>query len=395
VRFASHISDAPDLEEAVVEAATSIRLQLGAQAPDLLFVFVSPHHASSFDLLPQLIADQLEGKVFGCSAGGAIGGGIELEQRPALSITAARMPGVTSTIQHLDGHRLPPPTNKAAWRGFLGAPPGTEDAYCVALGDPFSTNAGALLAGLDTITGSGATIGGIASGAKAPGDAALFLEEDVVHEGVALLTLRGNLKIDTIVAQGCRPIGQPMFVTACDRNILVNLDGQPSVDALRALYQASDEQDQALFKQSLFLGMVMDAEREVYEPGDFLIRSLSGMDTERGGLVTGALLRTNQVVQFHLRDAATSAQDLDAHLAAYVRMEGAPPAGALMFSCLGRGERLYGRTNHDSDLMRAHLGDVPIGGFFCNGEFGRVGRRTWLHGYTSSVALFRPLQRTC
>ncbi len=395
MRFASHISDAPDLEEAVAEAAASIRMQMAGEPADVLFVFVSPHHSGAWAQLPSLIGDQLTGRIFGCSASGAIGGGTELEQRPALSITAARMPGVTTTIQHLDGRRLPPPTNKEAWRGFVAAPQGDEPAWCVALGDPFSTNAGALLAGLDTITGTGVTVGGIASGANAPREAALFLDDEIVAEGVALLTLRGNLKIDTIVAQGCRPIGQPMFVTGCDRNVLMSLDGVPAVEALRTLYDASDDRDKALFKQSLFLGLVMDTEQETYGPGDFLIRSLSGMDPKRGGLVTGAVLRGNQVVQFHLRDAATSAQDLDAHLAAFVRTEEQPPAGALMFSCLGRGEVLYGRAGHDSELMRKHLGDVPIGGFFCNGEFGPVGSRTWLHGYTSSIALFRPLQRTC
>ena len=394
MRFASHASDAPDLEEAVEEVAAAIRTQLGGAPPDVLFAFVSPHHRASWCDLSTLLADQLDGTLIGCSAGGVIGGGVEYEQRPALSVTAARLPGVATTIRHLDGKDLPPASDRDAWRGIVAAAPG-DDTYCVALGDPFTTNASALLTGLDGVTGAGLTIGGVASGARAPGEAVLFLEDDIASDGVALLTMRGNLRVDTIVAQGCRPIGQPMFVTGADRNLLFSLDGEPALTALKALYAASDEQDQALFRQSLFLGLVMDAQREVYEPGDFLIRSISGMDADRGGLVTGAVLDENRVVQFHLRDAAASAHDLDAHLRAYARAEPEAPAGALLFSCLGRGEMLYGRPNHDSDLIRARLGDVPVGGFFCNGEFGRVGGRTWLHGYTSSIGFFRPLQRTC
>jgi small ligand-binding sensory domain FIST len=92
------------------------------------------------------------------------------------------------------------------------------------------------------------------------------------------------------------------------------------------------------------------------------------------------------VVQFHLRDARTSADDLDQLLA---RHRGTP-AGSLLFSCLGRGTHLYGRADHDTDLVRRHFGDVPLGGFFCNGEIGPVQGTTFLHGYTSAFGLFRP-----
>jgi small ligand-binding sensory domain FIST len=95
------------------------------------------------------------------------------------------------------------------------------------------------------------------------------------------------------------------------------------------------------------------------------------------------------VVQFHLRDAATSAHDLEAVLARY--QEGPPrrPAGSLLFSCLGRGEHLYGRPDHDTAAFQRRLGPVPLGGFFCNGEIGPVHGSTFLHGYTSAFGLFR------
>lgn len=395
MRFASHVSDAPDLEAAVDEVTAALRAQLGPGPPDLLFAFVSPHHRGSWGALQSMVADRMDGRLFGCSGGGVIGGMTELEQRPALSLTAARLPGVTATLQHIDGRRLPPPSDAEAWRSIAAAPLGGDDTYCLALGDPFSTNANALLAGLDTVTGAGAVIGGIASGADGPGEAALFVEDEVLNEGVALLTLRGNLRIDTIVAQGCRPIGQPMFITGCDRNVILTLDGEPAAEALRGVYEGADDADKALFKRSLFVGLVMQPSQEAYGPGDFLIRNISGIDAERAGLVTGALPRRNQVVQFHLRDAATSAADLEIHLQAHKRLEETPPAGAMLFSCLGRGQVLYGRSGHDTEMIRAHLGDVPVSGFFCNGEFGRIGRRTYLHGYTSAIGLFRPLQRTC
>ena len=132
-----------------------------------------------------------------------------------------------------------------------------------------------------------------------------------------------------------------------------------------------------------------------YGRGDFLIRNLAGAEERSGALAVGASLHEGQVVQFHLRDAQTSAEDLDARLARYraSQLGGAAPAGALIFSCLGRGAHLYGVPDHDSDAFRRHIGAVPLGGFFCNGEIGPVERRTFLHGYTSAFGLFRPRPR--
>ena len=125
--------------------------------------------------------------------------------------------------------------------------------------------------------------------------------------------------------------------------------------------------------------------------GDFLIRNVVGMDQSTGALAIGEMLKEGQLVQFHLRDAETSADDLTAVLSRYAdeHRENEIP-GALLFSCLGRGEHLYGKPNHDTDLFRDKLGDVPLGGFFCNGEIGQVSGTTFLHGYTSSFGLFRP-----
>jgi small ligand-binding sensory domain FIST len=101
-----------------------------------------------------------------------------------------------------------------------------------------------------------------------------------------------------------------------------------------------------------------------------------------------AEVREGSVVQFHLRDAQTSADDLAAHLRERAREP--RPAGALLFSCLGRGRHLYGAPDHDSSVFAARYGGVPLGGFFCNGEIGPVHGRTFLHGYTSSFGLFGP-----
>jgi small ligand-binding sensory domain FIST len=204
------------------------------------------------------------------------------------------------------------------------------------------------------------------------------------------VTISGEIDVDTIVAQGCRPIGQPSFVTRCQRNVLFEIDGRPPLRVLEELYQTLGERDRELFRHSLFLGIVMNELQHEYRQGDFLIRNLIGIDQEAGAIAVGAMLHEGMVVQYHLRDARTSAEDLESLLARYEVTE---PGGSLLFSCLGRGVHLYGRPDHDTDLFRRRLGEVPLGGFFCNGEIGPVQGRTFLHGYTSSFGIFRPRRR--
>jgi small ligand-binding sensory domain FIST len=202
--------------------------------------------------------------------------------------------------------------------------------------------------------------------------------------------LSGDIEVDTIVAQGCRPIGEPMQITKCDQTLLQELDGKPPLEILHDLNEILSESDKKLLQTSLFLGIEMDPMRDNPKQGDFLIRNLMGIDRESGGLAIGALLRNGQLVQFHLRDKNMSAEDLEVMLTRYLSQGNAENAqGALLFSCLGRGQYLYGEANHDTNMFRDKLGDIPLGGFFCNGEIGPVGNTTFLHGYTSSFGIFR------
>jgi small ligand-binding sensory domain FIST len=196
--------------------------------------------------------------------------------------------------------------------------------------------------------------------------------------------------MDTAVAQGCRPIGSPLFVTAHQDGVILALDGRPPLEIVNALYEQADERDRALLRQSLFVGIAMQPDHTRYDQGDFLIRNIVAADQTSGAIQVSARLQPNQVVQFHLRDAETSAEDLD-HVLSRTRDHSSQhmPEAALLFSCTGRGRGLYGQPGHDSGRFHDHLGPVPLGGFFCNGEIGPVQGKTFLHGYTSAFALFR------
>jgi small ligand-binding sensory domain FIST len=407
MKWASTVSDAPQLATAIADAGAALRLQLGSDTPDLILAFISAHHHREYERVPELIAAQFgNALLLGCSAGGVIGGGKEIEHRPGVSLTAAAMPGVDVTPFHVDAGALPTPVDPpAAWERPLGVPTGlnlnsspkssphsspNSPPHFLLLPDPFSIDSEVLLRGLDRAYPASTKLGGLASGAQQPGANALFLGRALHRAGVVGVALSGDIAVDTIVAQGCRPIGQPMFITRCQQNLLWELDGQPALQVLQELYEQLDPADQALVQHSLFLGIVMSEHQQQYGQGDFLIRNLIGTDPTRTALAIGALLRENSVVQFHLRDAKTSSEDLRQLLSGYrAQLSTARPHGALLFSCLGRGAHLYGRPDHDTDAFRHHIGDVPLGGFFCNGEIGPVHGSSFLHGYTSSFGVFR------
>jgi small ligand-binding sensory domain FIST len=391
MKWATTISRKTSFEDAVLECAEGVARRLGPGPISLALAFVTPHFASFYPRLYGLLSRYLEpGTFLGCSGGGVIGGWEEVERAPAVTLIAARLPGVRLTPFHVGGP-LPdldgPPD---AWERLIGVRAQDEPQFVV-LADPFSGRPDALLAGLDYAFPSSPKVGGLASGATSPGLNALFLDGETFTEGTVGVALSGNVAIDTVVAQGCRPVGELMRVTSCRGNFIYELDDKPALEVLQELFSTLDERDRRLASTALFVGVLMDEFREEPRVGDFLIRNLIGVDPHRGALAVGENLQEGMRVHFHLRDAQTSAEDLHTMLKSYEKtLSENVVSGALLFSCLGRGEGLYGRPNFDTAVFREHLGDVPVGGFFCNGEIGPVGGTTFLHGYTSSFGFFRP-----
>jgi small ligand-binding sensory domain FIST len=372
-----------------VEAILS---QMDGKSVDLTIIFVSPQFKDKYEEIPKLIRDRISSKHFlGCSGGGIIGGGKEAEQQAAFSMTCANLPDVEIQGIHTDTMKLPDQdTAPSVWREWLGVDVEKNPSF-IFLADPFSFQGEEFLAGVDFAYPNSSKVGGLASGAQAQGGNALYLNDKIHNNGLIGLALSGNIGMDTIVAQGCRPIGEPVKVSKCDGTLLTGMDGQPPLELLQSVYEGLDENDKSLVQTSLFLGIEMDPLKDNPQQGDFLIRNIMGVEREIGGIHVGTLLREGQLVQFHLRDKAMSAEDLKLMLTRYKANKNFKnTSGALLFSCLGRGQYLYGKPNHDADMFRDHIGDIPLGGFFCNGEIGPVGKTTFLHGYTSSFGIFHP-----
>ena len=392
MKWASAVSTQPRVRAAVDETIEAVTRQLEGNAPDLLVAFTTREYCPEQDRLLRLLrAAWPETTVFGCSASGVIGAGHEIEEERALSLTAAVLPGVALRAAHLEATELPPfYAERVMWESALGVKTAMDPQFLV-IADPFSFPTESFLRGLDRAFPQSIKVGGLASSALEPGGNVLMLGDKCYRSGAIVLALCGNIRMSTVVAQGCRPIGDPYFVTSCHDNLLRELDGRSPRDVLAALFDKLSARDRTLVEQSLFIGIALPGERHDVRAGDFLIRNVIGLDAQSGALWVGAELEPNTIVQFHLRDALSSAQDLERALAS--SGASARPAGALLFSCVGRGARLYGTPDHDSNALRRHLGELPIGGFFCSGEIGPVQGMSQVHGYTSAVAIITPHTR--
>jgi small ligand-binding sensory domain FIST len=322
-----------------------------------------------------------------------IGGGEEEEDVPALSLTCASMPGVDVIPIFTDGLDLPdgdaPPQ---AWRDCLGVRKGVDPHFLV-MADPFTSRVNDFIEGLDYVWPGSVKVGGIASGGRTRGENALFTETQVHRTGIVAVALSGNIAVSTAVAQGCRPIGDALRITDCETNVLMEIEGEPPLKYLERLAATLNDEDRELMCNSLFVGLDTDPFPDDSDVAshDYLVRNLIGIDKNSGCLVVSEQLHVGRTIQFHVRDKVASAEDLQDTLNRCVEQEDyTRPDGALLFSCLGRGEALYGIVGHDSNLFRETIGDVPLGGFFCSGEIGPVGGTTYIHGYTSSFGFFRP-----
>ena len=392
MKWTSAVSDSPSFTEAVTDACERVLLDLEGQPPDLSIVFVSSHHAPSYYSAPELVIESLSpGALIGCSAAGVIGAGQEVEGRPAVAVCAASMPGVnvhTFAIENFDLPDMDAPPD--TWEELIGAP-ASECPAIILLPDPFSIPAGDLLSGLDYAYPRAVKVGGLVSGGDGPGSNALFKGKEVRRSGLVGAAFTGDVVVDSVVAQGCKPIGQPMVISESDRNLILSLDGERPLDILRSLFQQASEGERKLIERSLRIGVVMDPLNDSFAAGDFLIRNVIGADEDNGSLAVGELVQEGQVVQFHVQDADAADEDLRVMLERYAeRLDGPELASALLFTCLGRGQHLFGTPDHETGRFRSIVAPVPIAGFFGNGEIGPVGGATFLHGYTSSFAVFKP-----
>ena len=381
------------LEAAISEAAGQVSVAAGGRPHDLAIAFVSAAYGTAVERLPQLLRPVLgDCLLLGCNAGGLIGGGSEEEEEPGIALLCGRLPDAVLAAVHLEQETLPPLTSsRESWWRLLDLAPEAEPSFLL-IADPATLDAEACARGLDRAYPGSTVIGGLTGGMLAPGTARLVTDGEVHRSGGTLLALSGNVTIDPVLAQGCRPVGDPLFVTACDGNLIGELDGRPPKELLTSLFSILDEADRARFGDALCIGLALPGPRQTVGVGDFLIRNVLGLDPDSGALWIGARVLPNAVVQFHLRDGASASEELESRLSASLAGR-APPSAALLFACAGRGRNLFGVSGHDSGTLRRMI-DIPVAGMFSAGEIAPIQGATFVHGYSSVFGLIRPRAAT-
>jgi small ligand-binding sensory domain FIST len=367
------------------QAVTQARAPLGDQAPSLAVLFASAHFLGSADALVAEVAAQA-GPVplIGCVGEAVAGGAREVESEPAVSLWLGAGLGPVESFA-MDFVQTP---SGGAYGGYQ-FPREAAGAHLM-ICDPFTFPADDLLAHLNQQRPGAVVMGGMASAALAARQSRLFLDDRVRPGGAVGVHLPGA-DVHSLVAQGCRPVGDAYIITRAEGNVILELGGRSPLARLQDMASALSSRDQELLARGLQLGVVIDEYRDQPGQGDFLIRGVVGADPESGAIAVGDEIQVGQTVQFHVRDAESADEDLRRALAREsAALGGRSPAGALLFTCNGRGSRLFAGPDHDAGLIATMLGDIPLAGFFCAGELGPVGGQNFLHTFTASIALFPP-----
>jgi len=356
---------------------------------DLVVVFLSPHFTGeSRAIIQGLLRELAPRALVGCTAEGVICRDQEIEEQSAIALAGAHFP---------DSQMTPFVLQPSNWPNLLldvdefqrrvGVP--SETNFILMFADPFSTPMDDVLVAFNRDYPKVPIAGGMASGALRRYGNALFVDDVVINEGAVGVAISGSFDVDLVVSQGCRPIWRPFRVDRARLNTIYNIEGRSPLEWIEQLTPQLPEEDRDLLKNGLFVGRAIQPDLEELGRGDFLIRGVIGVDHEDGSIVIGDSIMDGETIQFHLRDAVTAKEDLEMMLVPQAFRQ--PPSGGLLFSCNGRGTRLYDHPDGDISIIQNAFPGIPVAGFFCAGELGPIGGQNFLHGQTASLALFRSI----
>jgi small ligand-binding sensory domain FIST len=382
-RIGTGVSTEHDPLAAGSAAARTAAEALDGASADLALVFASGSHLVAPEATLEGVHAELAPRaLIGCGAGGVLGRGRELEQGTGLAVWAAAFDGGEATPFNASVLGDEPEYEVA------GLPSLEASSGVLLLSDPYSFPTDAVLDVIAVQSPTVPVIGGIASARTATGDASLFFGDAVCDGGAVGVSLQG-VEMLPCVSQGAAPLGRELTITAAEGNVIHELAGRPALETLQLVISELSPRERGLVAGGLLIGVVIDGGKPDYEQGDFLVRGVLGADSDTGAVVVGTQVAAGQVIRLHARDARSADEDL--HQALKLRVEalaGERPAGALVFTCNGRGSAMFGIPDHDVEAIESELGGAPSAGFFAAGEIGPVGGRSFLHGYTATLAVF-------
>ncbi len=370
----------------MVTAATARIQESFAQPPNLILLFAGGLGEKELAEFVTGISDAIPGAVLlGCNAESLIASESEYEDAHGAAIWAASWPDSRLTPFHLEFERVEEGPVLVGWPDDWRQPP-TDDDFLIVLGEPFSFPMEMLIDRLAEDHPDLQVVGGMASAGHVPGENRLIFNDLLLDSGALVLRVQGGVKLKTTVSQGCRPIGKPFVITEAERNEILQLGGKPALLVLSELFNELPTKEQRALQNALLMGRVIDEYKDQFAMGDFLIRNVMGVDKERMSITVGDFFRAGQTIQFHIRDEESADHEMEQLLQKVA--DKSEPLGGLLFTCNGRGTRLFSEPHHDAAAIQKHFEGLPVAGFFAAGEIGPVAGRAFMHGFTASLALF-------
>jgi small ligand-binding sensory domain FIST len=380
VPFASALSEHPITALATGEVAGAVLEAIGPY-PDFVVITVTRSHAGALEDIVSTISAVLQPlAVLGCAAESVVGVGREVEETPAISVWAGRV-GPLAQIAMVATRLADDTWHFGGWPEPLSFEPTT----LVLLADPFTFPIDAFVEWVDEKRPGLNVVGGNVSGGRGPGGNRLVIGDRVLSSGAVGVLIGAGVDIETVVSQGCRPYGQALTVTKADRNIIFEVAGQPALECMVEQIKSGlgPGEIAGIESSGLFVGRLVDDYVDEPGNGDYLVRSVVGIDRTTGAVAVDEHVALGSTIRFHLRDESSAHDELIGLLATR------SADGVLAFTCNGRGTRLFDVADHDARTLEHTVGPIPLGGLFAAGEIGPIGGKNFVHNFTASMALFR------
>ena len=376
-------------EAGLQQWAEELRRQLAAPQVSLGLAFLAPRFWShSAEVLEILRVHARIPVLVGCSGTSLIAGHEEVEEEPGIALGLYYLPGANLKASHFTQQEVEQEGDAAFWHEFTGVWSQDTNGWLV-FADPLHMDCESWMRQWNEAYAGLPVVGGLASGEAGEPGSELYLNGEVFEEGAVALSIGGDVALASVVSQGCTPIGESWTLTRVERNLIHGIANRRAYDVLADTWNELSDADKRKTQGNLFIGFVVNEYLDDFHRGDFLIRNLLGADQASGIVAVGALPRLGQTIQFQRRDAAAATEDLKELLRHARRTHGESAIyGGCLCCCNGRGKSLFTATSHDARMIQKELGPFGLSGFFCNGEIGPVGQRSFLHGFTASLALF-------
>ncbi|MDT8387265.1 MAG: FIST N-terminal domain-containing protein [Thiogranum sp.] len=302
---------------------------------------------------------------------GICAGDREYQQAPAIAVMIGAFPD--DSFRMLSFYNRAADNLPASWEDWLT---GSASQLAVLHGDPGNSNLPQLLVKLHNELPNARLVGGLTSSHGRHPQVA----DQLLEGGLSGVVFNDKAPVATALTQGCSPIAASHTITGCDGNVIETLDERPALDVFNEDIGEILARDLNRAAGYIFAGLPIAGS----DTRDYLVRNVSGVDTQGRRIAIAEMLHPGQQIQFCRRDAETARQDMQSMLDSLKkRLPGTPRAG-LYFTCLGRGEALFGEASGELKMIRESLGDFPLIGFQANGEIS--GQR--LYGYTGVLTLF-------